>query len=147
MNISFLLLAVLTFHLQACTTVEKKEQADKNTEMTDWSGVWAFNDEYVEYTLTVNEQYPGNYTCVLNATGIQTYYILNCTGKVNVNRLELHFSSVKDGDFLGKERLKKDLPILTLSIENKKVITYWNQLVNNYPDNQNGKECFVRKGN
>ena len=115
--------------------------------MTDWSGVWAFNDEYVEYTLTVNKQYRGNYTCVFNATGIQTYYILNCTGKVKGNRLELHFSSVKDGDFLGKERIKKDLPILSLSIENNKVITYWDQLVNNYPDNQNGKECFVRKEN
>jgi hypothetical protein len=114
-------------------------------EDVDWSGTWSFNDGYVDYTLTISEDYGGHHACQYEATGIQTYYVLECVGVIKDNSIQLKFPVVKDGDFLQQDRIIKEEPILTLTMKDRKVITYWNQLANNYEGNHNGELCFKKQ--
>ena len=143
----FLLLTLLFF--SGCGSdlkpIEKHKKMLVKLEDVDWSGTWTFNDGYVDYTLTISEDYGGHHACRYEATGIQTYYVLECVGVIKDNSIQLKFPVVKEGDFLQQDRIQKEEAILTLTMKDGKVRTYWNQLVNNYEDNHNGEVCFKKQ--
>lgn len=100
----------------------------------NWIGTWAFSDNSVDYTLKINDKYRGMNVCTYNATGIQTFYELECLGLDKGDSFELYYRSVTDGVFREAESLNINKPILTLKYKNGKFLTYWNQLINNYVD-------------
>lgn len=114
-------------------------------EEVDWPGTWVFNDGYVDYTLTISGDYGGHHACKYEAVGIQTYYVLECVGVIKDNSIQLKFPVVKEGDFLQQDRIRKEEPILTLTMKDGKVITHWNQLGNNYEGNRDGEVCFKKQ--
>jgi hypothetical protein len=139
--------------LSACGRSEEslKEEKKNVTEMkseTDnpWTGTWTFSDGYVDHSIEISEDYGGRHRCIYNATGIQTYYVLECVGLVTGDSLQLINPTVKDGELRGKDRIGINDPILTLTIEKDgEVFTHWNKLNNNYPDNHDGKVCFKKQ--
>lgn len=147
-----LLFAVYLIMLSACGANEElKEERKHTTEIKSetenpWTGTWTFTDGSVDYSVEISEDYGGRHLCIYHATGIQTYYVLECVGLVKGNSLQLINPTVKDGDLLEKDRIGINDPILTLVIEEDgKVFTHWNKLNNNYPDNHDGKVCFKKQ--
>jgi hypothetical protein len=147
-NFLFLLLIFPFFYGCGSKPVEKEKMIETmplESEKVDWSGIWTFNDGYVDYTLTISEDYGGHRACRYEAVGIQAYYVLECVGVIKDNSIQLKFPVVKEGDFLQQDRIQKEQPILTLTMKDGKVITFWNQLGNNYEDNHSGEVCFKKQ--
>ncbi len=125
---------------------EKNPTELKSDTDNPWTGSWIFNDGSVDYSIEISEDYGGAHRCIYTATGIQSYYVLECVGLVRGNSLKLINPTVKEGDLLEKNRIGINDPILTLTIQKDgRILTDWNRLNNNYPDNHDGKVCFVKQ--
>lgn len=125
--------------------VNKSKQTPSNGHI-NWLGVWTFTDNApVDYTLKIEDKIKGMNICTFNATGIQTFYDIDCRGVDNGNSFELYYWSTNEGVFY-EDRINRDKPILTLKQINGKTLTYWNQLINNYVDkgNHSGQVCFEK---
>ena len=127
-----------------------KEKSQKKDSILDiqeinWSGIWTYTDNApVEYTLKIENK--EKLTCIFNATGIQTYYELECKGINKGDYFELYFVKILDGVFYGEDKIIIEKPILTLKLEKGKIVTYWDQLYNNYVEegNHDGQICFEK---
>lgn len=106
----------------------------------DWVGTWSFEEDMVGYTLTIEDKYKGMNICTYDATGIQTFYILACSGLDKGKSFELYYGGTKDGGFHQEESINREKPILTLKLVNGKVLTYWNQLIGG----KDGKIAFKK---
>ncbi|SOD99777.1 DUF5991 domain-containing protein [Spirosoma fluviale] len=144
----FTLLALSYFAISLlCDSQPKIKNTNKivltsNKVNTNWIGTWRFEDTGVEYVLKIDEKYRGMNLCKYTAIGIQTWYELECQGYDKGDSFELYFRSVNDGSFMIADKINLNKPALTLKLRNGKVITYWNQLFNNYEGNHSGRVCF-----
>ena len=118
-----------------------QESITGNEKEIDWTGSWHFEQDKVKYEITIDEKLKDFNQCIYQVEGIPAFYILECKGVVKGNKYELYYRYTHDGDFLRENKIDRHKPILTLAMENGKVITYWNQL----PGGRNGRECFKKK--
>lgn len=148
-NITILLFILLSTYFSNLKEIENLQQKPK-AKNVNWVGTWTFFDNApVDYTLIIAEKHEDTYLCTYNATGIQTYYDLKCKGIDKGTSFELYYLSTNDGDFFPEDRINYSKPILTLKLVNGKIVTYWDQLINNYVEqgNRSGQVCFKKKQN
>lgn len=134
--------------LETQTTNKQTQTAKK----VNWAGTWRFSDNApIKYTLKIKTTpqggTKGGANCTYNATGIQTFYELNCRGVDKGTSFELYYVGTADGGFYQEDKINRSKPILTLKSVNGKILTYWDQLINNYVEqgNHSGQVCFKKK--
>lgn len=115
--------------LPPATDDSNKEPQSRTQTTVNWVGTWSFEGEMVNHTLTIGEKYRGANVCQYEATGVQTFYKLECRGVDKGNSFELYYWATNDGAFYQEDRINRDKPILTLKLVNGKILTYWNQLI------------------
>lgn len=139
----------------SCSSPKNEEATESNPvqkissaiDSIDWRGTWSFTDNApIDYTLTIGEIENEMYLCRYKAEGAQTSYELDCLGVSKGETFELYFQNVKEGVFLPADQINRDKPALTLNRMDGKILTYWDQLFNNYVEegNHTGKVCFQR---
>lgn len=113
----------------------------------NWLGSWQYEDSSVEYQLKIDDKYRGMNLCRYTASGIQTYYELECWGLDKGNVFELYYRSTAEGFFGTGAKIDLNKPVLTLVYRRGQVFTYWNQLINNYVEqnNHSGQVCFTKR--
>jgi hypothetical protein len=110
----------------------------------DFSGHWAFNDGYVNYTLDISKPVNGKYPVVMGAEGVQAFYQIKCFATLKDNTLSIYYLNVLDGILLNEKRIDKSKPILNLSGKGGKIISYWKQIYNNLETNGEGEVTFKK---
>ncbi len=143
---------VFVFAFAACNSPKKEE--DKGMDKTqsvagvfDWRGTWTFTDNApITYTLIIGDEENEMFVCSYKAEGMQTAYELDCLGVVNGDEFKLYYQGVKEGVFLAADQINRDKSSLTLKRVDGKILTYWDQLFNNYVEEGNHTEtvCFQR---
>jgi hypothetical protein len=126
--------------------IKSEKETQKKLEKINWIGTWSYNDGSVEYTLKIDETYKGMNICTYDAIGIQTWYELECRGYDKSDVFELYFWGVNDGGFFYEDRINSNKPILTLKYMDGKIVTFWDQLFNNFVEegNRSGEVCFIK---
>jgi len=116
---------------------------NNSAEKIEWNGIWEYSNqtELINYTITIDKKNGENYNCKIEAVGIQTYYLIKCTGKETETGFEIFYNEVIDGGFFQAEFLENQKPILTLTSKDGKIISNWNQLVGG----ESGVVGFVKK--
>lgn len=107
----------------------------------NWLGSWHYEQDMVNYAITIDENFKKSNRCTYHVEGIPAYYVLACKGVVKGNVFELYYRYTHDGNFFKESKIDRHKPILTLALVNGKVITYGNQL----PGGRNGQECIKKK--
>jgi hypothetical protein len=85
-----------------------------------WIGKYHFEDpELITYDLKIRD----DNSVVYEAEGIQTFFEVECIGKVNGSYYEIYFLSTKDGAYLPEDWIDVTKPIILLSYKNNILYT------------------------
>jgi hypothetical protein len=133
-----LLLVFLMLIFVACNN-----NSTNKSEKFSWTGVWEFTEkeQLTKFTLTIDEKVNEGYNCKIETIGLETYYLIQCTGKETETGFEIYYSSTLDGGFYQAEYLEKEKPLLILVNQEDVIISNWVQLVGGI----NGEVSFEKK--
>ncbi|GAB3271833.1 hypothetical protein GCM10027347_43370 [Larkinella harenae] len=94
-----------------------------------WLGKWSGeHPDGVTYTIRVKDQYRGMNLCEIHATGVQTFYRLECWATGNPSTLKVYYRSTLEGAFHAANRVKLNDPFVILTREKGKVDWQWQQV-------------------
>ena len=86
-----------------------------------WVGKYSFEEPGpINFELRINS----DNTCTYEGIGIQTYFIIECKGKINGDKYEIYFWRTKEGAYLSEDWINKSKPIMILSYSGKTLYTY-----------------------
>lgn len=90
-----------------------------------WVGKYSYEEPGpVTYDLKIRD----DNSCVYEGVGTQTFFEIECKGKVSGETYEIYFVKTKDGVYLSEDGLEKKMPFIILSYKNKVLYTAEPQL-------------------
>jgi len=108
-----ILISIITFAIGISTFSQTTNGA--------WIGKYSYEmPGPVTFFLTIK----ADNTITYEGGGVQTYFVVQCKGKVNGDKYDIYFVKTTEGGYLSEDWIDKTKPIITLSYTGNVLYTY-----------------------